>query len=442
MKKTTKSFAAILLAVMMLVAMIPTAFAANDYTFTLDNSGKGYSYDVYRVATFAEETGAYTVEYGVDAAVKTAVETSTESTAALLDALNAATNVGTKVGSFANTETSKTFTFDEGGIFYVKNTGVPVASAKSTKNNVIVLDAKTNGTTVDLSKKQADGTQPTVKKTFGDDTTAEKIVGSDTTITYKLTADVTGTAQNKLTKFVINDKMDAGLSLTDVEILSVQLLPPANGAGIDIKYAKIDNTNGFSISVDSSELAKDTFYDYEKVVVTFTTKLTKDAVVATSINNEDSLTYQLESSDEQDIDGTKVSVKTFGLQVEKQDADTGSTLVNGTATFGLYKDSACTQLIEEKTTENGIAKFATRLADGTYYVKELVAPQGYNLNSEVKTVVIDGKTATTNVVIQDTKSKLPETGGAGTMMFTIGGAALILAAGVLFVIVMRKKAAK
>ena len=37
---------------------------------------------------------------------------------------------------------------------------------------------------------------------------------------------------------------------------------------------------------------------------------------------------------------------------------------------------------------------------------------------------------------------MPETGGQGTWMFTLIGAGLILCAGVLFVIIMKKKAAK
>ena len=45
-----------------------------------------------------------------------------------------------------------------------------------------------------------------------------------------------------------------------------------------------------------------------------------------------------------------------------------------------------------------------------------------------------------NVTVEDTKSEVPTTGGVGTMMFTVVGGALIIAAGVLLVIVLKKRA--
>ena len=84
-------------------------------------------------------------------------------------------------------------------------------------------------------------------------------------------------------------------------------------------------------------------------------------------------------------------------------------------------------------------------ADLTYYVKETAAPAGYNINDSVFTVNIDTTKGVTQVngdAIPNYKPVVPETGGMGTMMFTIGGAALIACAGVLFLIVRKKKSAK
>lgn len=110
-------------------------------------------------------------------------------------------------------------------------------------------------------------------------------------------------------------------------------------------------------------------------------------------------------------------------------------------------------MIDTKTTDSsGNVTFA-KLAAGTYKVKETVAPAGYNLNSSEYTVVIsttgvitvtvDGNSSTVNQVeVPDYPVTVPSTGGMGTMMFYVGGAALIACAGVLLFVLKRKKAAK
>ena len=92
-----------------------------------------------------------------------------------------------------------------------------------------------------------------------------------------------------------------------------------------------------------------------------------------------------------------------------------------------------------------------RSANVTYYAKETAAPSGYNLNSSVYTVSIDKSKAYTfvgnttvdgNNAVPNYPVSVPKTGGMGTMMFYVGGAALIACAGVLLFVLKRKKAAK
>ena len=77
----------------------------------------------------------------------------------------------------------------------------------------------------------------------------------------------------------------------------------------------------------------------------------------------------------------------------------------------------------------------------------MTAPAGYNLSTEIYSVAINANTSDTTAnftvcQIKNSKNVLPETGGAGTLVFTIVGISLILAAGVLFVIVMKKRSSK
>ena len=71
-----------------------------------------------------------------------------------------------------------------------------------------------------------------------------------------------------------------------------------------------------------------------------------------------------------------------------------------------------------------------------------MAPANFNKNTEIKEITLGGTAGSTAVIeaeIGDTPSKLPQTGGEGTMMFTIVGGSLIVLAGILFAVVMKKK---
>ena len=126
------------------------------------------------------------------------------------------------------------------------------------------------------------------------------------------------------------------------------------------------------------------------------------------------------------------------------------------AGFTLYSDADCTKEVraEVKTDANGIVAFKG-LASGTYYLKETTTPGGYKTAAvvTVNLTVGDDKAvyvAPTNftaindggfeITIENPLLEtLPATGGIGTYLFTIGGAAIILFAGVLFVFYMKKR---
>ena len=121
--------------------------------------------------------------------------------------------------------------------------------------------------------------------------------------------------------------------------------------------------------------------------------------------------------------------------------------------------------------ENGMFKVAG-LDEGTYLLREIVAPTGYNMLSADITVVITATTSTTwdgvnantaltklevtadgkagtgdvstgiaGITVENNKgATLPETGGIGTTIFYVLGAILVLGAGVLLVTKKRMSA--
>ena len=85
---------------------------------------------------------------------------------------------------------------------------------------------------------------------------------------------------------------------------------------------------------------------------------------------------------------------------------------------------------EAVTDQNGCALFYG-LAYGTYYLIETEAPAGYNLLTEPVEVVINDAAhlaANAVTVTNSAQFRLPETGGIGTMVFTLGGAGILGAA--------------
>ena len=93
----------------------------------------------------------------------------------------------------------------------------------------------------------------------------------------------------------------------------------------------------------------------------------------------------------------------------------------------------------EDSTEDGKLKIVG-LDEGNYHFVEKVAPDGYSINDEGYTVTITRETAEDMTLdFEDTKlASLPETGGIGTTIFTVGGCIIMIAAAGLFFASRRK----
>lgn len=473
--KTTKKIFAAVLAVMMIALMIPfSASAATDDAYNAFIKGKnGFTVNVYKVATINTTTGEYTdIKGGVD--VETALKTWKSATGndsvALLAACESATFADTDSKgnhTFASDEDVYNFGTNEAGVYYVKVTGQPAETSVKKKGGA--LFALPEGTKTTQGSEEAPielkintGAVEVSKEIVGGDIDATHTTASaGDTVTFKLTASVTGSKEVPLSEYTIHDNLSGSFdtpAVTEVMVGSTKLQE-----GTDYTVDKT-NLSDIQISLTSDYLANakkaegeegsNDFYASSDVVVTLTAIL-KDTAVSgyntTDNSNSDSLTYTNTYGKTTKPGDDTVYVYTFDLPVFKYDGTTADKTGLGNATFVLKTKEGT--LIDTKTTDSsGNVTFA-KLAAGTYKVKETVAPAGYNLNSSEYTVVIsttgvitvsvDGNSSEVNQVeVPDYPVTVPSTGGMGTMMFYVGGAALIACAGVLLFVLKRKKAAK
>lgn len=216
------------------------------------------------------------------------------------------------------------------------------------------------------------------------------------------------------------------------------------GCDFEVIFANINDIAG---------VTKDTVFE-----VTYKAKLTEAAV----LRNLNTVTLEY-SNDPYNEDSTgttsdAAAVYTYNLVIDKKaESETGAALAG--AGFTLFKmvGGNEVQIGEERYSNGTLTQFAWNgLDDGTYVLKETKVPAGYNKMADLTFTVeaehnfdavttltagaMDTTPATgliTDVVVNNSGAILPETGGAGTMWLIIGGAVLVMLAGVFMI--TRKK---
>ncbi len=490
MKKSIKVILATLLVMMLTVAMIPTVSA--DPILTIENDNADFAFQIYQIATIQAndlKTGKYTFPSGLAEAAKTAVNTADQSGADFLAALDAITNLGIQpVATLSGKEGAsyaQTYQNDTPGIYYARVSEQPSGNnVAKVSNSVIVWPEYKNGAwdysdnTVDLATKV--GTDR-IHKNFSDTNSSTKEAGEGDTISFTLSADIVGNANDLATKYQIWDKMCPGLQyVTGSAHVFYDGTTTSADADFDVAVqnnitdsdAKYNKGTSFTFSAKAAVLANasSNYYAHKMVYVTYDAKVLNTAGIGKDYNpNKDGLVYKLTSSTgDVERNGDEVKVYTYAAQAVKIDASATAKATDGKqvalkdAVIGLYTKDATTNELTEIArgtsdaqgkvifTEGGdTTKNAKRLAPGSYVVKEISAPDGYVLSDVEYPLTITADHNGEGVfdldndkVIENFATKLPETGGQGTLMFTLIGAGLILCAGVLFVIIMKKKATK
>lgn len=495
--KTTKKIFAAVLAVMMIALMIPfSASAAESYSATYklavdandtDKVGN-YTFSFFKIANLNLTTGEYSCTI-TDKALEDAVK-GTYSDAKSQQIITACDNLyktdkaafGTAATtiSFSSTVTEATATVTDPGLYYVYCTSKPakVTGVQSSLASLPYFDGK-NYVSVDQTEHNL--AEKVSTSSVSVDKSADKTYVGDNnkTVTYTLTASTAGSIDNQLKKYEIVDTMDEGLTFNENSVVvKYDGTGDALTLGTDYSIEKnhpYTGKNGeattatFAVVFKSATLASEKFYDAENVVVTYTADLNEKAKLNTPITNTDGLVYGNDSDTNFEPGKTSPNVFTYGMKVVKVNGnDTTQKLAD--AEFQIFTDAEAKTPLTVKVDDKNVNVVAKTDATGeaifvlegttttfkfdakqTYYAKEIAAPTGYNLNSSVFTVSIDTSKEYTfvgniadgdNVAVANYPVTVPKTGGMGTMMFYVGGAALIACAGVLLFVLKRKKAAK
>lgn len=494
--KTTKKIFAAVLAVMMIALMIPfSASAAESYSAkyklavdAADTDKVGdYTFSFFKIADLDLTTGKYSSTI-TDTALKNAVngtysDTKSQNILTACDTLyknnkeafgTAATTI-----SFSSATTEATATVTDPGLYYVYCTSKPakVTGVQSSLASLPYFDG-TNYVSVDQTEHNLAEKVSTSSVTV--DKSADKTYVGDNnkTVTYTLTASTAGSIDNQLKKYEIVDTMDEGLTFNENSVVvKYDGTGDALTLGTDYSIKKNHTYTGkngeatatFAVVFKSATLESENFYNADTVVVTYTADLNEKAKLNTAIRNTDGLVYGNDAETNFESGKNSPDVFTYGMKVVKVNGnDTTQKLAK--AKFQIFTDAEAktplTVKVDDKnvnvvaeTGDNGEAIFVLEGttttfkfdATQTYYAKEIAAPTGYNLNSSVFKVNIDKSKEYTfvgNVTVDGNNAvanypvTVPSTGGMGTIMFYVGGAALIACAGVLLFVLKRKKAAK
>lgn len=279
----------------------------------------------------------------------------------------------------------------------------------------------------------AKSSTPEVDKEITDGTTADgdKKTGSvGDVVDYEVTPTIPTYPSNATNKtFFISDRLSEGLTF-DYSSLTVEIA--GQTVTRDGDTFKLDDTviatasdtnegqevNGFNLNFDYDALlipnGNGAVYT---PVVSYSAVINENAVVG-ELGNPNSVIYYYGNPNEGDTwklvdkkpdeapgvekkEDTE-TVYTYQLAFLKTGEgvdDEGNPTTPGLAdaVFGIYEDKECKKLIDKVTTnENGYA-VSTNVGAGSYYVKELVAPTGYSLNTEVYEIKANWTTATTTV---------------------------------------------
>lgn len=458
--KSVKRISSLLLALLMILTMSVTTFAAGAAgatetkgSITIDNPMTGQDYTAYKIFDVVYNEGKTAYSYTIDSG--SAWFSTVQSYAGLkLTQVNGGTTyiVETKdkfsAPEFSNVlkdavaeKTGKPLTVADGK---ASATGLDLGYYFVTSNNGALCNLTTTNPSVTIHDKNEVLFKKEANKTSAD-------VGD--TVTYTIKGKVPEYAGFATYTYLITDEMSAGLTFNKDVKVTVGGVDLASDK-FTLEYNVEDKANKFTVSIPVQKYKVGGL-----ITVTYTATLNENAIAQIS-NNKATLTYSNDPTKGTEYTTTpsqEQKVYSSKIVIDKYDTNDTSKKLSG-AEFVLYKKAedsskqyfSCNDTTKEvtwvtdkdhatkKTTgPNGAASFEG-LADGTYYLEETKAPAGYNPLSGPRTIEVKGNNTEASLTITEKVENsrgtiLPSTGGMGTTFFYVIGGIFVLASVVLLI---------
>ncbi len=461
--KKIKKIASILLALVMVLGLSTTVFAAGEGSITIDNPREGATYTAYKIfdVSYTEDKSSYAYTISKDSEWFGVVES--------YGGLNLTATADGTVYNVTETENYSAAAF--ANVLYNAVEGETAGTKFETKGNTATVTGLDLGyyfvTTGNGALCNLTTTDPTTTIHDKNDVPFEKVDDKESVevgevVTYTITSKVPDTTGFTSYTYKITDEMSDGLTFQN----DVKITVGGTELAKDLYTLTINEAGTeFELTIDVMELQAQ--FGAE-IKVTYTAVVNENAVAAIE-NNKAVLEYSNNPVDGTETTKTPEEIETVysaKVVIDKYNAeDETKKLAN--AKFVLYKlddekklyykyneETDTVSWVEDiaeatvaVTDENGAANFAG-LKDGEYYLQEVEAPIGYNKLTEDLNVIISGTDAThkaleslvvTSKVANNVGSELPETGGIGTTIFYIVGAVMMILAVVVLVTRRRMK---
>ena len=286
-------------------------------------------------------------------------------------------------------------------------------------------------------------------------------------VNYTVTVDIPTYGADAADKsFSVSDLLPDGLTL-NISSIKVQI----DGADVDMSTYTLDTTETagytFKISVSNDNYSSWSANAGKQLIITYTAQLNSDDTTAVNVKETNTATFDYSYypyvANSHKTQSSTANVTTFAIQIDKYQENDDTKKLEG-AVFDLYRtaysgetETDTIPLTSKKgirlesgleTDENGSALFAKYEANGSkydYYLVETKAPSGYNILGEaIKINFSDDVVAATNGIFtvkvpNSSGIQLPITGGTGTVVFSVIGIILMIAA-VAMLVIYKKRA--